>query len=236
MSDRDILDEQIHYYRQRSTHYDEEGLYPGDHYASQSHLLEAALDRYRPSGDVLEIACGTGRWTQVILRHAGTVTALDSSPEMLAITAAKVQGPKVRLIEADVFAWVPDRRRYDCVVFANWLSHVPQSRFEEFWTTIAAALTQGGSVFFLDEADGPWRTEEFIEGSDVPLAIRRLRDGSTHRVVKIFWEPDALESRLRELGWAVTIQRLGPFYCGSGTYEGIAQERLTAELFVSPSS
>ena len=63
---------------------------------------------------MLELACGPGVWTGQLLRHATEVTAIDASPEMLAIAAARVGDERVRFIQADLFAWKPDRR-YDVV-------------------------------------------------------------------------------------------------------------------------
>jgi ubiquinone/menaquinone biosynthesis C-methylase UbiE len=45
-------------------------------------VLIEALGSSRLSGNVLEIASGTGIWTEELLRSAASVTALDSSPEM----------------------------------------------------------------------------------------------------------------------------------------------------------
>jgi demethylmenaquinone methyltransferase/2-methoxy-6-polyprenyl-1,4-benzoquinol methylase len=55
------------------------------------------------------------------------------SPEMLAIASSPIQDDRVRFIEADVFAWRPDRR-YDVLFFSAWLSHVPPQRCDRFWT------------------------------------------------------------------------------------------------------
>src|ERR1700744_4925396 len=68
--------------------------------------LTDALDAFRPAGSVLELACGPGTRTPQLLRHASDVTAVDASPEMLAIAASRVPGgAPVRFIEADLFAW-----------------------------------------------------------------------------------------------------------------------------------
>jgi hypothetical protein len=57
----------------------------------------------------------------------------------------------VRFIQADLFAWEPDRR-YDVVFFGFWLSHVPPGRFEPFWSLVAGCLKPQGRVFFADDA------------------------------------------------------------------------------------
>lgn len=117
-----LLDEQRAYYRALAADYLDQGLdLPGGDEVTQ------ALDAFQPNGSVLELACGPGVWTGHLLRHASEVTAVDASPEMLAIAAARVGNRRVRFIEADLFTWKPDRR-YDVVFFGFWLSHVPAER------------------------------------------------------------------------------------------------------------
>ena len=176
---------------------------------------EAALETFAPAGDVLELACGPGTWTLELLRHADTVTALDASPEMLAIASDRVGDERIRFVRADVFEWQADRR-YDVVFFGFWLSHVPMERFEEFWSRVEGWLEPGGRVFFVDDA---YRTpEELIYGEASPIVQRRLNDGSVHRIVKVPHRPEELEGRLRALGWAITVDALSDerFYWGAG--------------------
>jgi SAM-dependent methyltransferase len=215
--DRRLIDEQIHYYRTRAAEYDATATPPDDPLALQVRRLEAALCRFRPHGRVLEIASGTGTWTMRLLSHATEVTALDSSPEMLALCKQKVGAdPRVRYVEADLFTWDPDGV-YDVVFFGNWLSHVPPSLFDDFWRLVRRALAPEGRVFFVDEAEGAWRhkhlSEEWLDHATVR---RTLLDGSTHRVIKVFWTPDELAARLQELDWDVSIRSTGAFLWGQG--------------------
>jgi ubiquinone/menaquinone biosynthesis C-methylase UbiE len=80
-----LLAEQRAYYRALAPQYLDQGLdLPG------GAELAAALDAFRPAGSVLELACGPGVWTRQLLGHASDVTAVDASPEMLAIAASSV--------------------------------------------------------------------------------------------------------------------------------------------------
>ncbi len=205
-----LLAEQIAYYRARAPEYSD-GVIPG---AIGGGELEAALDAFRPAGDVLELACGPGTWTAQLLEHADSLTAVDASPEMIALAAEKVGG-RARFIRADLFDWKPDRR-YDVVFFGFWLSHVPLERFESFWSLVADALAPGGRVFFADDA---YRTEEeLIEGVSSSTIQRRLNDGTAHRAVKVPHEPADLERRLDRLGWRITVTPTsGPFFWGAGS-------------------
>lgn len=203
--------EQLAYYRALADEYEDHAIdVPG------IGELVSAIDAFRPTGDVLELACGSGTWTEWLLRSAATVTAVDAAPEMLARAMARLASQdNVRFVEADLFSWTPDRR-YDAVVFGFWISHVPEEHFERFWSMVGDALAPGGRVFFFDDN---YRTEaELVEGTDSPVVERRLNDGRSFRVIKVPYEAAALEQRLRQLLWDITVVSApGPFYWGEGT-------------------
>lgn len=208
-----LLAEQRAYYRAIAGEYEDHALeVPG-----QDELLKA-VHGFRPAGDVLEFACGSGAWTELLLRSAKSVTALDAAPEMLARAEARLSSTSARLVEADLFSWRPDRR-YDAVVFGFWLSHVPDSLFDTFWSLVADSLRPDGRVFFFDDN---YRTEaELVEGATSPVVRRRLNDGTPFRVIKIPHDPAALQQRLRTSGWDITVRATsGPFYWGVGSRLG----------------
>ena len=69
-------------------------------------VCRALVGELRPTGDVLELAGGTGSFTREIVRHAQTVTAVDAPSRMLAINRICVNDPKVRYVQGDIFARV----------------------------------------------------------------------------------------------------------------------------------
>ena len=203
-------DEQLAYYRAVADEYEDHAIdAPG-----QDELL-SAIASFRPTGDVLELACGTGVWSERLQRSAASVTAVDGAPEMLARARTRLgSGASVRFVEADLFSWHPTRR-YDAVFFGFWISHVPEDRFELFWNLVDEALEPDGRVFFFDDDH---RTDaELVEGIHSPVVQRQLHDGTPFRVIKIPYEPAGLERRLRALNWDITVRRTsGPFYWGTG--------------------
>lgn len=209
--ERALLAEQVDYYRAVAGEYldgqlDEPG---GDE-------LVAAIDRFAPAGDVLELACGPGTWTPQLLRDATTITALDASPEMIALARQRVAQDldRVRFRQADLFTWCPERR-YDVVFMGFWVSHVPWGRFAQFWGRVEQSLVPGGRVLFVDDA---YRTdEELIEGEASATIRRRLRDGTPHRAVKVPHTVEGLERALSARGWDIRVHATrGPFYWGAG--------------------
>jgi demethylmenaquinone methyltransferase/2-methoxy-6-polyprenyl-1,4-benzoquinol methylase len=95
------------------------------------------------------------------------------------------------------------------VCFSNWLSHVPLARFDDFWALVSTCLKPDGRVIFIDEDDRATGNDHRVSVGDVPAARRTLGDGRTFHVVKVFWDPDELEARLRLLGWTARVRRLG---------------------------
>src|SRR5919198_2373626 len=112
-----VLAEQRRYYRERAPEYDDwwfrRGGYALDtetaaRWFADVRELEAALDAFRPRGDVLELAAGTGIWTRQLLRHADRVTAVDAVAEVLELNRARTSGA-AEYVLADVFEWEPLR-------------------------------------------------------------------------------------------------------------------------------
>jgi len=200
-----LLAEQIAYYRARAGEYDETapwGLLPG--YAE----LVAALEAFAPRGRVLELACGTGQWTGELAKYASHVTALDASPEVIAISRAKVAHDHIQYVEADLFSWSPPQT-YDVVFFSAWLSHVPPQRFDDFWALVAGCLNDTGRVFVIDELPAVAHSEQPVHGAAAPAVERPLRTGEHFRTIKVFYEPGELQVRLGKLGWDVETHTVG---------------------------
>jgi SAM-dependent methyltransferase len=117
-----LLAEQIAYYRAHAPDYDNEYL---------GQPWDRCIDELPITGDVLELACGTGHWTPLLAALARSMTAIDVAPEMLTLARQRVGDLPVEFIQADLFGWQPPRR-YDTVFFAFWLTHVPPGRFAAF--------------------------------------------------------------------------------------------------------
>lgn len=228
--DEALITDQIAYYRARAGEYDQ-GLRRLERYVSlggsvagrsgheegqEIAALVEALEGMCPFEAVLELACGTGWWTQWLARHARHVTGVDAAPEMIALNRERVNAPNVQYIAADVFSWRPDQK-FDLVFFAFWLSHVPRDQFAAFWQLVGDSLAANGRVFFIDELDTE-RTRRLETRVDDDAVLRELDDGRRFRAVKVFYQPSELEAKLQAIGWNVEVRAAGPrFYWGQST-------------------
>jgi SAM-dependent methyltransferase len=207
----DVLSAQLAYYNSRAGEYDSD-LYQDP---ASTDRIELLLTRLTPSGRTVELACGTGIWTKLLAPRVQSLTAIDGSPEMLAVTRQRLGDTPVNLVETDIFDWQPDER-FDTVFFAFWLSHVPPSRFESFWGTLRDALAAKGRVLFVDTGREEARFEQFVPGAGIPMVERQLRDGTTYSVVKMLYDPTDLADRLAAIGWTADIRAAGgTFFAGT---------------------
>lgn len=209
----ELLDEQARYYAARAEEYDDwffrRGRYDrGEEHNARWHAeageVVRALEAFGPAGDVLELASGTGLWTQHLARAAATVTAVDAAPEMHAVSRRRAFAAPVSYEVGDLFAWEPSRT-YDVVFLGFWLSHVPPERFEAFWEMVARCLKPGGRVFLVDSLyneTSPARDER-PDGEEATTMTRALSDGRRFRIYKVYYRPDELERALAPLGWRI---------------------------------
>jgi len=160
------------------------------------------------SGEVLELACGTGAWTQHLASVADSVVAVDVAAEMIEFARPKIATSNVTFVQADVFTWSPGRR-FDAIFFAFWLSHVPPALFGSFWERLATMLGDGGRVVAIDELHARRDLEKNLTTENgLPVARRQLRDGTHHRLVKVFYGADELRTALDHLGWRAEVRQL----------------------------
>jgi demethylmenaquinone methyltransferase/2-methoxy-6-polyprenyl-1,4-benzoquinol methylase len=211
----DIIQQQIAYYRARATEYDEWFYRLGryDHgndlnrqWFKEVEVVIRALHQIGPVGKILELAAGTGNWTQELLKIGQHITAVDASPEMIEINRRKFKATNVDYVQADLFTWKPDIE-YDMVFFGFWLSHVPPEKLELFLNTVRKSLRGGGKLFLVDS-----RFEKTSSAKDHVLepergihVTRKLNDGQEFTIVKIFYEPETLQPKLEQVGFDAQV-------------------------------
>ena len=208
--ERDLLREQIAFYRARAPEYGRSGAYQ-----DQFETVKRVLRTMGPFEHVLELACGTGIWTKELVNIGRDIIAIDASPEMLELNRSNVADARVRYRQADLFEWRPDGE-YDLVFMAFWLSHVPPGLMDTFLDNVRTAVRPGGNVFIVDQCED-FRDRPVPEREGI-RETRRTSDGRIFSIVKVYYHPALLADRLARFGFDARGERVrDSFFFVSGT-------------------
>jgi demethylmenaquinone methyltransferase/2-methoxy-6-polyprenyl-1,4-benzoquinol methylase len=200
------------YYRARAPEYDL--FYEVPDRLNELAQLKAWLIERTKGRAILEVAAGTGYWTEVAAPRAKTVTAIDYSSETLDIAAKRRLGPHVVLLTADAYSLPHFTRAFDTGMAHLWWSHVERQRLRSFLSHFASRLSRGARLLMIDQL--------YVEGSCSPICredswgnqytIRQLKDGSAYEIIKNFPKPGEPEDSLSELCKDVSVVRHRHFW------------------------
>jgi demethylmenaquinone methyltransferase/2-methoxy-6-polyprenyl-1,4-benzoquinol methylase len=212
----DIIQQQITYYSARAEEYDEwfyrTGRYDrgeeiNQRWFSEAGVVKSALYQINAVENILELACGTGIWTQELLNIGKQITALDASQEVIEINRRKLGATNIEYRLVDLFSWQPDAE-YDLVFFSFWLSHVPPTLVDSFLAKVYKSVRVGGQVFILDSRFEPTSTAKnhILENDGDIYITRKLNNEQEFKIVKIFYQPEELRDKLTQVGFHAEVK------------------------------
>lgn len=188
--------ELVDYYRRRASEY--EAIYAKPERQADLEVLRQAIPAKLRGARVLEIACGTGYWTQLVAEVAADLVATDLAEEPMQIAQSKRYNRRPRFETCDAYSLPETLGRFDGALAVFWWSHIPRQRIGEFLASLHARLEPGARIVLMDN--------RFVEGSSTPISeldaqgntyqLRRLGDGSSVRVLKNFPGEAELRSHL----------------------------------------
>ena len=197
----------VEYYRRRAREY--EAIYAKPERQADLARLRSLIPERLRGVPVLEIACGTGYWTEAIAPAAASVLATDLAEEPMRIAESKHYPGNVEFRRVDAYA-LAGLGRFAAAFCGFWWSHVPRGRIDEFLASLHGCLQSGARVLLLDN--------RYVAGSSTPVSsldadgnsyqLRRLGDGSEVRVLKNFPDEAELRSRLAPYSAEVSYNEL----------------------------
>ena len=195
-----LTDDVARYYAARAQAYDASAGYVD---ALAERLREPIKERFREAlmgRDVLEIACGTGYWTEVIAMAARSVLATDIDPGMIALARSRLSSiGNVRCQIADAYT-LNGVQGYFTAAFSHWWwSHVPKSRVKEFLRVLHGKLVPGALVVFADQLPYEW-PDRRCDAEGNSLERRTVGDGRSWEIVKNFPTEKEITGHLAGLG------------------------------------
>lgn len=189
----------VAYYKARAAEYEKIYAKP----ERQEDLKEATtiLQDIFTGKEVLEMACGTGYWTERIAKTASSIYATDINESVLEVAMRKDwSNHQVTFGLADLFHF-PDKKKYKSL-FAGFIwSHILLQDLDQFLSVVNNLVIPGGTVVIMDN--------NFVDGSNHPITrmdesgnsfqTRQLDDGSTHSVLKNFASEVFLREKIKDI-------------------------------------
>lgn len=203
----------IDYYSQRASEY--ERVYGISERQVDLNTLKEFLSSAFSHDQVLEVACGTGYWTQYIAKSATAILATDFNSEVIGLASQKnFRTCRVQFVKADAYSLDSISGDFTAGFHGFWWSHIPRSKIKSFLTIFHSRLPVGAKVVMIDNA--------YVKGSSTPISrqdsdgntyqLRRLDDGSEYEVLKNFPSDLELRDSLYEYATDIRIKRLHHFW------------------------
>ena len=200
------------YYAARAPYYDAVYDKP-ERRADIAHLREYLPARFAGKS-VLEIACGTGYWSQHIAPAAASFVAVDATAEPLEFARLRPGTAAAKFLLADAYELPESLGMFSAAFAGLWLSHVPIESRARFLAGLHRHLLPGAEVILIDNSEVQLR-EHPIAQTDAEgntYQYRQLRDGSVHRVLKNFPTRAELEAMVAGIGTPLRHEQLDNFW------------------------
>lgn len=90
-------------------------------------VIKTFLTKQKTLGKILELGCGNGTYSKILIREAEYLTATDFSDEMVAVTKKRLQGiGNISVEKENCFSLSYPDSSFDTVFMANLLHVIPE--------------------------------------------------------------------------------------------------------------
>ena len=195
------------YYSKRAAEY--ERIYDKPERQHELEWLRHRVPQVLRGRNVLEVACGTGYWTQFIAREAAHVYACDINDAVLDIAREKpLAAGKATFARADAVTLEGVPEGCDAAFAGFWWSHVKKSDLAKFVQNLASKLTPGAVVAILDNryAEGSSTAISRRDAEGNTYQIRHLPNGEEYEVLKNFPTAEELADAVRPVAREATLE------------------------------
>lgn len=208
-----ISNQLAQYYAVNADHYDQ--VYAQEARFDDLDDLQEMIAELLEGHTVLELACGTGYWTELIADVAASVHATDLVPEMLALARTRALDQEIVTYgQLDAFAPPDSVGQYTAVFAAGWWSHVKREDQEKYLKQLRAKFGKDVLLVLLDES--------YVDGDSTVIArtdlegntyqIRTADDGQRYEVLKNYPTDSALRKKLTPAAREIRVERLEYYY------------------------
>ena len=203
-----ITEQSVQFYAKSAAHHDQVYDKPEcqhDLADMRRHVAEALRGHV-----VLELACGTGYWTEVIAASAESVVAIDINAEMIALAKLRALPlDKVQLRVANAYDLPDDIGSYTAIFIGFWWSHVKREQQEKFLAHLRARVGDVVLVLLDDvyvEGSSGTVARTDLEGNTYQISV--TADGERYEIPKTYPSDSALRKKMASMVREIKIVRL----------------------------
>lgn len=185
------------YYKKRANEY-EKIYYRNDPVRQlEQSLIALEMQKAFIGRSVLEVACGTGYWTEFLSKTAKKIIATDYIFDVIEIAKTKKYLCPVKFKKEDAYNLSFRKNTFTGGMANFWMSHIPKEKINDFLLAFHRTLKKGSVVFFVDNVYFPGVGGKLItkKGDKNTYKIRELSDGSKTEVLKNYFT----KGQLRDL-------------------------------------
>lgn len=208
----------IDYYRARSEEHD--AVYARDERQGDIGIVMARLRDHLTDKHVLEVAAGTGFWTETYAHAVRSVLVTDISPETLTVAERRLDWPDhVSFAIANAFA--PGRHDVDACFVGFFWSRVLRRDIARFLSGLAIAAP-GARLVVVDN--------RYVAGSSPPISRtdeygntyqqRQQRDDPTWEVLANYPTPAQVRADLHAVADDVEVEELTYYWIATANLRG----------------
>jgi protein-L-isoaspartate O-methyltransferase len=197
-------DDVVNYYNERASVYDVTAGYADLEAEKLREPIKARFRQVFRGRKVLEIACGSAYWTEVIGETAEAVLAIDINRSLLEQAqkrCAHQANVSFQIADAYTLEGVPGG--FNAAFGHGWWSHIPKKNIKTFLTALHSKLMTGALVLFNDQLPyGGFYRKQDEDGNRIEQRI--LPNARSFMIVKNF--PDKNEITNTLSGFADDVQ------------------------------
>jgi demethylmenaquinone methyltransferase/2-methoxy-6-polyprenyl-1,4-benzoquinol methylase len=169
----------VSYYKFRAEEYEKIYSKPERHEDLKS--AATILQEIFADKQVLEIACGTGYWTEKIAATATSIFATDINESVINIAKQKdLSNKKVSFGIADIYNF-NHSHKFESLFGGFIWSHILLQDLDKFLSTVNRLVSPGSTVVFMDN--------NYVDGSNLPIT-ERDENGNSFQNRKLRYKDD----------------------------------------------
>lgn len=204
----------ISYYNNRAKEYDKVYQIPEE----QEDLAKATVffQTIFANKTLLEIACGTGYWTEQIAKTATAILATDINRNVIDIAKTRQYNNIVTFEIEDLFH-LKTKNKFDALFGGFIWSHILLQDLDNLLASLKKNIIENGTMVFIDSKpiEGRYHDKKRITRTDEfgnTFQTRQLEDGSTYEILKNFPNNDFLYSKLSKIATNINFIDLDHYW------------------------